>query len=58
MEIATLGCSCLVKLNSDKTKIEDIRLAYGIANPTHVRVKQAEDFAVEKILKTLVYLMK
>ncbi len=33
MEIASLGCSCLVKLNSDKTKIEDIRLAYGVANP-------------------------
>lgn len=45
MEIATLGCSCLVKLNSDKTKIEDIRLAYGVANPTPIRVKQAEDFA-------------
>ena len=51
MEIATLDCFCLVKLNFDKTKIEDIRLAYGVANPTPIRVKQAEDFARGKGIK-------
>ena len=31
MDIATLGCSANVKLSEDKTVIEDVRIAYGVA---------------------------
>ena len=48
MEIATLGCSVLVKLNTDKTKIDDIKIAYGVANPTPMRAKTAEQYAIGK----------
>lgn len=43
MEIATLGCAVRVKLSGDKTVIEDVRLAYGVAAPTPVRCYGAED---------------
>ena len=33
MDIATLGCSANVKLSEDKTVIEDVRIAYGVADP-------------------------
>ena len=42
MEIATLGCAVRVKLSEDKTVIEDVRLAYGVAAPTPVRCHEAE----------------
>lgn len=42
MEIATLGCAVRVKLSEDKTVIEDVRLAYGVAAPTPVRCYEAE----------------
>lgn len=45
LEIATLGCSVLVKLNSKKDAIEDVRIAYGVAAPTPTRARKAEDFA-------------
>ena len=48
MEIATLGCSVLVKLDSSKTKIEDVKIAYGVAAPTPIRAKSAEEFAKGK----------
>lgn len=48
MEIATLGCSVLVKLDSTKTKIEDCKIAYGVANPTPMRAKTAEQYAIGK----------
>ena len=38
MEIATLGCACLVKLSWDKKVVEDMRIAYGVAAPTPVRM--------------------
>lgn len=44
MEIATLGCSVLVKLSSDKKIIEDAKIAYGVAAPTPSRAKTAESF--------------
>lgn len=42
MEIATLGCAALVKLSPDKTHVEDLRLAYGVAAPTPVRCGRVE----------------
>lgn len=43
MDIATLGVSCLVKLSADKTICEDVRLAFGVAAPTPIRSKTAEE---------------
>jgi xanthine dehydrogenase FAD-binding subunit len=43
LEIATMGCCCLVKLGEDKRTIEDIRLAFGVAAPTPIRTRGAED---------------
>lgn len=42
MEIATLGCAVRVKLTEDKSVIEDVRLAYGVAAPTPIRCYEAE----------------
>ena len=42
MEIATLGCACLVKLSWDKKVVEDMRIAYGVAAPTPVRCPETE----------------
>lgn len=57
LEIATMGCCCLVKLGADKSTIDDICLAFGVAAPTPMRATGAEDAvrglpvaeAVEKI---------
>lgn len=43
MEIATLGCAVRVKLSEDKKTIEDVRLGYGVAGPTPLRCKKAEE---------------
>ncbi len=45
MEIATLGCSVLVKLSDDKSKIEDVKIAYGVAAPVPSRAPSAESYA-------------
>ena len=50
LEIATLGCSVLVKLNSSKDTIEDVKIAYGVAAPTPSRAPSAELFAKNKKL--------
>ena len=50
LEIATLGCSVLVKLNSAKDTIEDVKIAYGVAAPTPTRAKSAEEYAKGKKL--------
>jgi len=42
MDIATLGCSVVCKLNAQKDKIEDVRLAYGVAAPIPMRCFKAE----------------
>ncbi|MBQ3109134.1 MAG: xanthine dehydrogenase FAD-binding subunit XdhB [Clostridia bacterium] len=42
MDIATLGCSCNVKLSADKKTIEDMRLAFGVAGPVPMRSPSAE----------------
>lgn len=46
MEIATLGCSIVLKLSEDKRLLEDIRIAYGVASPTPMRC-----FSTENMLK-------
>ncbi|MGH4138985.1 xanthine dehydrogenase subunit XdhB [Clostridium sp.] len=43
MDIATLGCSVVCKLNAQKDKIEDVRLAYGVAAPIPMRCYKAEE---------------
>lgn len=43
MDIATLGCSVNVKLSEDKTRFEDIRIAYGVAGPVPMRAVYAEE---------------
>ena len=55
LEIATLGCSVLVRLNNAKDAIDDVKIAYGVAAPTPSRAYKAEEFAKGKKLddKTL-----
>lgn len=48
MDIATLGCSVNVRLSSDKKTIERIRIGYGVAGPTPMRVPTAEALATGK----------
>jgi xanthine dehydrogenase FAD-binding subunit len=43
MDIATLGVAAHVRLNAEKTAIEDIRLAYGVAAPVPTRCHKAEE---------------
>ena len=43
MDIATLGVSCLVQLSADKRICEDVRLAFGVAAPTPIRARTAEE---------------
>ena len=43
MEIATLGCAVRVKLSEDRKRIEDVRLGYGVAGPTPLRCRKAEE---------------
>lgn len=43
LEIATMGCCCLVRLGQDRSTIDDIRLAFGVAGPTPMRAVEAED---------------
>ena len=38
-----MGCCCLVRLSADKARVEDIRLAFGVAAPTPIRARGAED---------------
>ena len=45
MEIATLGCSANVKLSGDKKRVEELRLAYGVAAPTPIRCRVLEEKA-------------
>ena len=43
MEIATTGCSVNVKLSDDKTVLDDVRIGYGVAAPTPIRARNAEE---------------
>ncbi len=51
MDIATTGCSVNVKLSDDKKKIEDVRIAYGVAGPVPMRAPSAEASAKGKEVK-------
>ena len=42
MDIATLGVACLVKLSPDKSTVEDVRLAFGVAAPVPTRAVETE----------------
>ena len=42
MDIATLGCVALAKLDSGKTHVEDLRLGFGVAAPVPSRALETE----------------
>lgn len=42
MEISSLGCAVNLKLNETKDKIEDIKMAFGVAAKTPIRVYNLE----------------
>ena len=42
MDIATLGCAVYCRFSDDLAVIEDVRIAYGVANPTPCRCPGAE----------------
>jgi len=48
MDIATIGCASLCKI--EKGKLDDIRLAYGVAAPTPIRCPITEKAAKGQIL--------
>lgn len=43
MDIATLGCSIMIKM--DGKKIDSLKIAYGVAGPTPIRATEAEALA-------------
>ncbi len=45
MDIATLGCAVHAKLSDDKAKLEDLRLAFGVAAAVPVRCHITEEKA-------------
>lgn len=48
MDIATTGCSVNVKLSEDKKRMDDVRIAYGVAGPVPMRAPSAEAMAKGK----------
>jgi xanthine dehydrogenase FAD-binding subunit len=50
MDIATLGCSVNVRLTDDKKSIDRVRIAYGVAGPTPMRVPTAEKLGNGKLI--------
>jgi len=48
LDIATLGCSANLRLSKDRTVIEKMRLAYGVAGPVPMRAPSAEAAASGK----------
>ena len=48
MDIATLGCSILIKEKDGL--IKDLKIAYGVAGPTPLRAIDAENYAKNKEL--------
>ena len=43
MDIATLGCAVHVKLDNSIARIEELRLAFGVAAPMPIRCRKAEE---------------
>jgi xanthine dehydrogenase FAD-binding subunit len=55
MDIATLGCAVLCKVDQQQ-RIEDFRLAFGVAAPTPIRCPRAEAVAIGQFFsETLLY---
>lgn len=50
MDIATLGCAVLCELSDDKTKLKDLRLAYGVAGPIPMRCTKTEELLKGQII--------
>ncbi len=48
MEIATLGCSVVLAFAAGTEEICDCRIAYGVAAPTPIRCRRAEQYLVGK----------
>ncbi len=42
MEISTLGCAVTVRLTKEKDRIDDLRIAFGVAAPVPVRCRELE----------------
>lgn len=42
MDIATLGCAVNIRLSDDKTTLDEVRLAFGVAGPVPMRCPQTE----------------
>lgn len=55
MEIATLGCACLVKLAPDREYLADMRIVYGVAAPTPVRCLRIEEAVKGMKLEAALY---
>lgn len=53
MEISTLGCAALVRLENGK--IDELRLAFGVAAPTPIRCAEAEALAAGKVPDETLY---
>lgn len=50
MDIATLGCSVNLRLTEDGKRLQDVRMAFGVAGPVPLRARQAEDYGRGKAL--------
>ncbi len=50
MDIATLGCAAVCRLSPDKTRIEELRLAFGVAGPVPMRCEAAEVIASGQVI--------
>ena len=55
MDIATLGCAVNVKLSADKTAVEEMRIAFGVAGPVPMRCHKAEEAAKGQKLSPKLY---
>lgn len=43
MDIATVCCCVMTKLSSDKDRLEDVKITYGVAAPTPIRSPKLEE---------------
>ena len=46
MDIATVNCATVVRLSDDKQTFADVRMAFGVAAPTPIRVPSAEQLLI------------
>lgn len=52
MDIATSTCSANLELSQDKTKIKDLRIAFGVAGPVPTRARKTEEQAKDLDITT------